>query len=304
MWFSGPWIITCRQVSKLASLAHLLAHLSEHLPGHLQTYEMAYTDSMSKIAAWLNEKGYGNILRQDIVSGGCINNSTRLHLDSNKTVFLKENNSAPRDMFSAEQAGLSALAKCEALRIPKVIHCDVDFLLIEDLGESVATDNFWILLGKGLANLHSKPEEKFGFSVDNYCGSTAQPNTPCDDGYDFFAKYRILNLTAIAYDQNLIELEDLNALENIAANLKRWIPAQPPVLIHGDLWSGNIHCCEDGSPALIDPAAYWGWAEAELAMTQLFGGFSPLFYESYENNSGIDKDWQERAALYLSLIHI
>jgi fructosamine-3-kinase len=92
-------------------------------------------------------------------------------------------------------------------------------------------------------------------------------------------------------------------LDSIATRLDRWIPAQAAVLIHGDLWSGNIHCDNRGQPALIDPACYWGWAEAELAMTTLFGGFAPAFYDAYAAASGLEADWRERASLY-NLYHL
>ncbi len=258
---------------------------------------------MNGVDTWLNENAYGNIVRRESVGGGCINNSTRLHLDSGRSVFLKENSNAPVDMFRAEAFGLQALAATRAIKIPKVIHVENDFLLIEDLGQGSTTSTFWVALGEGLAELHRAPAQHFGFSVDNYCGSTPQENTLSDNGFEFFANYRILKLASSAFHRNLLDRQDLTALESIAANLSKWIPRQDPVLIHGDLWSGNIHCCENGDPALIDPATYWGWAEAELAMTDLFGGFSNSFYESYESNSQIAKDWRERIPLY-NLYHL
>ncbi|NKB33605.1 MAG: phosphotransferase [Pseudomonadales bacterium] len=258
---------------------------------------------MSRVDVWLIENGFGNIVRREAVGGGCINNSIRLHLDLGTTVFLKENSDAPADMFQAEAIGLQALAARKALKIPDVIHVEEDFLLIEDLGEGTESDSYWKLLGEGLAQLHEEAVAEFGFSVDNYCGSTPQQNTIGRDGFEFFANYRLLKLASSAFHRNLLDRQDLSALESIAANLPRWIPQQDAVLIHGDLWNGNVHCAENGRPALIDPAAYWGWAEAELAMTDLFGGFSQLFYESYESNSGIDSEWRERIPLY-NLYHL
>ena len=92
--------------------------------------------------------------------------------------------------------------------------------------------------------------------------------------------------------------ESVQQLRQISDSLDNWIPDFTPVLIHGDLWIGNTHCCADGQPALIDPAVYWGWAEANLAMTALFGGFPAAFYQSYYDNSDITSDWQKRMPLY------
>ena len=258
---------------------------------------------MSRIDVWLNESGMGKVVRQESGGGGCINKSERLHLDSGLTVFLKQNSAAPVDMFQAEAIGLQALAARNAIKIPDVIHWEEDFLLIEDLGQGSTSYSFWKSLGESLAKLHSETIPQFGFSMDNYCGSTSQENTITDDGFEFFANYRILKLASSAFHRNLLERQDLTALESIAANLSQLIPPQDAVLIHGDLWSGNIHCAESGDVALIDPAVYWGWAEAELAMTDLFGGFSNQFYESYESNSNIAKDWRERIPLY-NLYHL
>ena len=258
---------------------------------------------MSRIDVWLKKNGMGNVVRRESVGGGCINKSERLHLDSGMTVFLKQNSAAPVDMFQAEAIGLQALAARNAIKIPDVIRAEQDFLLIEDLGQGSTSYSFWKSLGESLAKLHSETIPQFGFSMDNYCGSTSQENTITDDGFEFFANYRILKLASSAFHRNLLERQDLTALESIAANLSQLIPPQDAVLIHGDLWSGNIHCAESGDVALIDPAVYWGWAEAELAMTDLFGGFSNQFYESYESNSNIAKDWRERIPLY-NLYHL
>ena len=256
-----------------------------------------------RIQLWLLDNGFGNIVRQESVGGGCINNTTRLHLDEGRSLFLKQHDQAPDGMFLSEAVGLNALKQTNAIRVPDVIHAEDDFIILEDLGQGSPTSNYWVKLGSGLANMHRQDQAQFGFSMDNFCGSTPQVNTLTKDGFEFFANYRILGLASTAFHRNLINRDDLSSLEFIAGNLPRWIPEQAAVPIHGDLWSGNIHCDEHGQPALIDPATYWGWPEAELAMTKLFGAFSPDFYASYAENSEMAADWSERAPLY-NLYHL
>ena len=252
---------------------------------------------------WLLEAGYGEIIRSEAVGGGCINDARRLHLADGSTLLLKTNRDAPADMFGAEASGLAALSAAGALRIPGVIHCASNFIVLEDLGSGSKSPRFWADLGTGLAALHRQTAERFGFTGNNYCGATPQSNPPTADGYEFFAQQRILALAHQCLDRGLLQQELMTQLDYIAEHLPQWIPEMPAVLIHGDLWYGNIHCCANGEPALIDPAAYWGWAEAELAMTRLFGGFSPEFYDSYLQQGAVARDWEERIPLY-NLYHL
>ena len=58
--------------------------------------------------------------------------------------------------------------------------------------------------------------------------------------------------------------------------------SQPPSLLHGDLWHGNLLPTPEGHPALIDPAVYYGWPEAELSMLHGCGNIPDAFYAAYE----------------------
>lgn len=257
----------------------------------------------TELTEWLYTKGYGAPIRSEPVGGGCINEASRLYFADGATLFLKSNRAAPIDMFRTEAQGLLALANSVSLRVPDVIYASDDFLLLEDLGNARARSDYWEGLGAGLASLHAKPQSRFGFECDNYCGSTLQVNTPVEDGLEFFAEFRIRRLAQKAQQQSLLDTNELTALLAIADNLQKWIPAMPAVLIHGDLWSGNVHCDGLGTPALIDPACYWGWAEAELAMTILFGGFAEGFYAAYAEHAAVAPDWRDRAPLY-NLYHL
>jgi protein-ribulosamine 3-kinase len=252
---------------------------------------------------WLIQAGMGSIVQQNRLSGGSINEASRLLLDTGSALILKQHPKPPANMYRAEAEGLIALSEGTSLRVPQVIHTAENFILLEDLGSGRQSSNFWQQLAYGLAELHSHKVQHFGFSMDNYCGSTPQINTPLVDGHEFFAMRRLLHLGRQCLDAGLLDSQTFTAIEHVAENLSTWIPNQAAVLIHGDLWSGNIHCDESGQPALIDPAAYWGWAEAELAMTLLFGGFPQEFYQCYGYTAGINEQWRERAGLY-NLYHL
>ena len=257
----------------------------------------------SKLKQWLSdhrpEMGY----RAEALGGGCINRSSRVVFDDGTRLVVKENGATPEDMFEAEAAGLAALAVNPGLRTPAVMAVDARFIVLEDLGQGRPDGGYWEELGAGLARLHQLQQPQFGFTMDNYCGLTRQANPMTADGHEFFVEHRLMALGRRCKERGLLEGRDMKRLEFLAAHLQRWIPVQPAVLVHGDLWSGNIHCCDDGAAALIDPAAYWGWAEAELAMTRLFGGFAPEFYASYQAAAGIGADWEERCDIY-NLYHL
>ncbi len=151
--------------------------------------------------------------------------------------------------------------------------------------------------------MHRQPAPAFGFSIDNYCGRTPQPNPQTPSGHEFFAEHRLMYQGRLAHEQGHLGRHELDALERLCTRLPTLIPDQSPALIHGDLWGGNIHCDGEGQPVLIDPATHWGWPEAELAMTRLFGGFDPEFYEHYLAENPLEPGWRERVPLY-NLYHL
>jgi fructosamine-3-kinase len=75
-----------------------------------------------------------------------------------------------------------------------------------------------------------------------------------------------------------------------------------PTLVHGDLWGGNAGT-SDGTPCIFDPGCYYGDPEVDLAMTEMFGGFSRGFFESYETVRKIAPGYQKRKNIY-NLYHL
>ncbi len=255
------------------------------------------------VADWCRDGGYGDITSLKPVGGGCINHGARLTTASGRTFFLKQNPSAPADMFEAEMQGLSALAEADALRVPRAYVSGPDFLLLEDLNPAQPSKSYWEDFGRGLASLHSRTSDKFGFQQDNYLGSTPQPNPWTDDGYVFFGEHRLRFQARLARHKRFLDDHDLVQVDAIIRRLPQLVPEQPASLLHGDLWSGNATSDAGGEPALIDPAAHYGWAEAELGMTALFGGFPSAFYEAYEAARSLQPGWRDRLSLY-NLYHL
>src|SRR6185437_9254418 len=115
---------------------------------------------------------------------------------------------------------------------------------------------------------------------------------------------RLLPQMRRARDRRLIERHDVAAIEQLCAHLRERVPEMAAVLLHGDLWSGNLHVCANGEPALIDAGAvHYGWAEAELAMLTLFGSPPREFFDAYAQQVNLHRDWRERASLY-NLYHL
>lgn len=240
------------------------------------------------------------------LGGGDIGDSTKAALEDGRAVFIKRASKAPADFFTAEARGLEALraaAPADLLRVPKVLLASEDGLVLEWLEPGARGDDYWERFGAGLAAIHGLPQPHFGFEHDNYCGLTPQPNPHFSDGFHFFASARLQHQARLARDRGRLGQAECRKLDRLCERLDLWIPDQPPALIHGDLWSGNAHTGPRGEPVLIDPAAHYGWAEADLAMTTLFGRFDARFYASYREHSTVAADWEERADLY-NLYHL
>lgn len=217
---------------------------------------------------------------------------------------MKQRSGAPQRFFDAEARGLQTLRAANALRVPDVYEVRADAIVLEDLGSGDRAPDFWQRAGAGLAVQHRFRSDRFGFEADGFCGDSPQDNTPDDDGWRFFAERRVLPQLRRARDRGRIEHRDATRIESICAGLRERIPSMPAVLLHGDLWLGNLHTCGDGSPALIDAGAvHYGWAEADLAMLTLFGSPPESFFRAYAAHGALRGDWRERIPLY-NLYHL
>lgn len=226
-----------------------------------------------------------------------MNQTETLRLEDGRRVLRKTNHAAPSGFFTAEAAGLRALG-VSGFRIPEVIHVTDGSITLEYIATGRPNAHSWEAAGRSLALLHQKTHSQFGFECDTYCGDSLQPNGRRTNGFDFYREQRYQPHIQRAREAGLLSQSEVSDLEKLIIRLEDWIPAQTPALLHGDLWTGNLLFDEHRHPVLIDPACYFGWPEADLAMTQAFGGFDARFYQAYRSAFPPEPGYEDRAALY------
>lgn len=241
-----------------------------------------------------------------IIRGGCINFTVQL-TDGQRNFFIKINDMRLIDMFAAEALGLAALMQTNTFRVPNPIcygsSLGQAYLVMESLHFGHASPNAAQEAGRLLALLHQTQTAKFGWQRDNYLGTTHQPNDWQTDWIHFWRKQRLgfqLNLAAKNGYGGRLQERGEQLLEYFPTLLNH---APKPSLLHGDLWRGNLGYDQDGKPVIFDPAVYYGDRETDLAMTELFGGFSKEFYAAYREIWPIAPGYPVRKTFY-NLYHI
>ncbi len=240
------------------------------------------------------------------VGGGCINEALAVPTVEGERLFIKLNGAERLDMFEAEMAGLQALADCGGVRVPRPLGCGLAdghaWLALEFL--SMGGRGGGARLGEGLARQHHWTAETFGWDRDNTIGASPQPNAREPDWVRFWRERRLgFQLELAARHGHGGELQRLG--ERLLAHVGDFFTDYRPVpsLLHGDLWGGNWGVLESGEPVVFDPAVYYGDREADIAMTELFGGFGADFRAAYEAAWPLDPGYRVRRTLY-NLYHI
>ncbi|MEO8393858.1 MAG: fructosamine kinase family protein, partial [Chloroflexota bacterium] len=245
------------------------------------------------VIEFCREAGFGEIETVEVLKGGAVNLTRRLTTTSQTKLIIKQSPNPPADLYPCEAVSLRTL-KAAGLRTPEVLVYGADFLLLNDLGSAPMSDVSWEELGREMARLHQHSNEQFGFEQDNYLGLLRQYNPWTDDGHEFFAKYRILRYLDVPLCDQTLSAKDRHRLERLAARLPQLIPEQPASLLHGDLWYGNVLANPEGEAFVIDPAVYYGWAEAELSMVRQSGNVPQIFYDAYNEVNPLADGWWDR----------
>jgi len=245
------------------------------------------------------------IQRHQVLGGGCINSASKL-LTNVGSLFVKWNSQCPTDLFEREAESLTSLRLPDSgLQVPKPMayqnteNGKTGFLVTDFFAQGGGGPNADEQLGRGLARLHAFTHEQFGFKNDNYCGATLQDNTFTNSWVAFFGQQRIGHLVRLIGQQGKFGKNEQQLFDRLYQKLPEHIGHSPkPSLTHGDLWSGNYFHSEHG-PVLIDPCAYFADREMDLAMMQMFGGFSQRVWDAYQEAWPLPQGWQQRTDLYM-----
>lgn len=227
-------------------------------------------------------------------------------------LFLKCQDERDQERYVAEEKGLLSLMATQTIAVcaplaKGVVRTDSNspmaYLILQHIPLAVHGD--WFSAGQQLAQMHSHTTDKgYGFDCATWCGETEQDNRWNTSWTDFFISQRLqplfdhLSILGVHFSQQQ------EALYKARQRLQHYQPAA--ALLHGDLWSGNIGFNPDRQlsyPVLFDPACYYGDAETDLAMTELFGRFPKKFYDGYQSVQTISGDYQQRKPVY-QLYHV
>jgi len=246
------------------------------------------------------------------VSGGDISKAYLLKTESERFFCKVNTDPSAFEMFWTEKAGLEAIAETKTIAAPKVLLCEKletgGFLLMEHIESKKASPTDMELLGHQLAALHQiSISESFGWETDNFIGSLPQSNKKHSGWKQFYTRERLLPQLKLAQNSGGLNAVEVPSEERIFKSCEDLFPDIKTALLHGDLWGGNYLISKKGKPYLIDPAAYYGHYEVDLAMTRLFGGFRNSFYEAHSEHFpkiGGEAERNDLYQLYYLLVHL
>jgi fructosamine-3-kinase len=240
------------------------------------------------------------------VAGGDISIATRLRLSDGSTVFMKTHHQAAPGFFDAEARGLAWLGETTAdggVATPELLGHDGECLILRWIESGKTTPEAAANFGTALARTHLSGADTFGWDHDGFIGKLPLPNRAADTWPEFYAVRRVLPYLKLARDRGHASEQDATTIEAVIGRLPDLLPDESPSRLHGDLWNGNVLWGLDGVVHVIDPAAYGGHREADLAMLSLFGlphlpRVLDAYREASEDTRPLVDGWEDRLALH------
>jgi fructosamine-3-kinase len=239
------------------------------------------------------------------IAGGSINEAYAVAFEDGRRAFVKMRAGAPADEYAAEAAALAWLAEPGTVRVPAVIACSERFLALEWVepgGLDAAGEEE---LGRGLAGMHAAGAPAFGRAAGAgpsgllRIGPLALDASPAASWPELYAERLVRPLIGPARDRGALSARGAAAVGLACDRIAELAgPDEPPARLHGDLWSGNVHAGADGRAWLVDPIAYGGHREVDLAMLRLFGGPSQRVIDAYEEAAPLADGHEQRVELW------
>jgi fructosamine-3-kinase len=237
------------------------------------------------------------------VSGGSINDALQVELADGRTAFVKTRPDPRPGEYAAEAASLAWLAEPGAVRLPAVIAVGETFLAIDWIDAGGLDEAGAEALGRGLAALHGAGAPAFGAFHDGpaelHVGPLGFDATPAREWPAFYAERLVRPLIAQARDRGSLSQGGADAVGRVCDRMADLAgPPEPAARLHGDLWGGNVLGGADGGAWLVDPIAYGGHREVDLAMLRLFGAPSPRVFAAYQEAAPLADGHEDRLSLY------
>ncbi|WP_435746462.1 fructosamine kinase family protein [Nocardioides sp. SYSU DS0663] len=238
------------------------------------------------------------------VAGGDTATATKLRLSDGTTALMKTLPHAPADFFHTEARGLRWLAEVPGgAPTPEVLAVDDECLVLRWVEPGRQTAEAAADLGRGLAATHAAGAPAYGAPPgpsqgDGYIARLPLPNRTAPTWAEFYAVRRVLPYLKLARDRGAVTPDQAATVESVIGRLTGLVPEEGPARLHGDLWNGNVVWGADGV-FLVDPAAYGGHREVDLAMLALFGlPHLPKVIEAYHEVTPLADGWEDRVGLH------